>query len=90
MTTPACTHPNFAADCKVMRFEGTGRFALEVTVKCTACESPFQFLGLPPGYNYEGPTVSLDGLEANLPICAEGLRPNPLQHLQGQTVNAVN
>lgn len=81
---------SFNAECRVARIEDVGRFMLEVQVKCTECGQPFQFLGLTPGFNFEGPTVSLDGLEANLPITPQGQQPNPLQALMGYTVAGVN
>jgi hypothetical protein len=81
---------NFKADCSVCRLEDSGRFMLEVRVHCIECGKPFQFLGLQPGLNFEGATVSLDGLEANLAICPEGQRPNPMQGLMGYTVQGTN
>lgn len=89
-TPPACPHMNFGADCRVARLEDSGRFMLEVSVRCLDCGQPFQFLGLPPGLKLNGATVSLDGLEANIAICPQGARPNPLQGLQGYTVEGFN
>lgn len=86
----ACKHMAFDAQCRIARVEDVGRFVLEVHVKCTECGTPFQFQGMAPGFNYEAPTVSLDGLEANLPIFPQGARPNPLQGLMGYTVKATN
>lgn len=76
-----CAHHNFDADCKVCRLEDSGQFMLEVRVKCLECGAPFQFLGLEPGLDLQGARVSLDGLEANLAICPEGVTPNPLQRM---------
>jgi len=90
MSAKPCTHQNFDASCRVARLEDTGRFMLEVTVHCTDCKRPFQFLGLQPGLNFDGATVSLDGLEANLAICPQGQRPNPFQVLQGYTIRGTN
>lgn len=90
MSTGSCAHHNFDATCRVARLEDTGRFVLEVTVKCTDCGRPFQFLGLQPGLNFDGATVSLDGLEANLAICPEGQRPSPVQELMGDTIKGTN
>ena len=52
--------------------------------------TPFQFLGLPPGLNLEGATVSIDGLEANIAICPRGQRPNPMQGLMGYELRGFN
>ena len=83
-----CQHHNFHCLCKVGRMEDTGRFMLEVTVKCTDCGKPFQFLGLRPGLDFDGARVSLDALELNVGICPQGARPSPLQGMmRGYDVN---
>lgn len=84
-----CKHLNFDARCRVARLEDTGRYMLEVKVSCAECSTPFQFAGLPPGLNFDGATVSLDGLEANLAIYPEGQQPNPLQKLMGYTAEQL-
>lgn len=81
---------NFDATVRVARIEDIGRFVAEVRIRCLECGKPFQFVGLNSGFNYDGPTVSLDGLEANLPICPEGAQPTPLQGLMGYTVKGTN
>lgn len=86
----SCKHLNFHADCKVARIEDLGRFVLEVRVRCVDCKKPFQFVGVEPGFNYNAPTVSLDGLEGNFPITPEGQQPNPLQAAMGYTVKGMN
>lgn len=85
-----CLHRNFAAKVSVARIEDIGRFVAEVRIHCTECNTPFQFFGVAPGFNYDAPTVSIDGLEANLPICAQGTTPTPLQGLQGYTIKGHN
>lgn len=85
-----CEHFNFDASVRVARLEDIGRFMAEVRIVCKDCGVPMQFMGLPTGLNFGGPTVSLDGLEANLAIYPEGQRPNPLQELMGYTVKAHN
>lgn len=86
----ACPHMNFDATVRVARIEDIGRFVAEVRIHCIECKAPFQFAGIEPGFNYEAPTVSLDGLEANLPIFPQGQRPTPLQGLMGYTVEGHN
>lgn len=77
----ACPHMNFAADVRVARLEDTGRFNAEVRIRCAECGKPFQFLGLEPGVDLDAARVSLDGLEANLAISPEGVKPNPFQRI---------
>lgn len=85
-----CKHTRFDAQVRVARIEDAGRFMAEIWISCLDCGVPMQFMGLEPGLNYDGATVSLDGLEANIGIHPRGLRPNPLQKLIGYTVKNHN
>ena len=85
-----CKHMNFDAKVGVARIEDVGRFMAEIRIHCLDCGEPFQFLGLQPGMNYDGATVSLDGLEASIGICQQGHQPTPLQGLIGYTINGTN
>jgi hypothetical protein len=76
-----CRHEDFKANVRVARLEDSGRFMAEITVRCSQCDKPFQFLGLEPGVDLDGARVSIDGLEANIAIAPEGARPNPLQRM---------
>lgn len=76
-----CKHFNFAAKVIVARLEDTGKFMADVTVKCADCDKPFLFVGLEPGLNMRGPTVSIDGTEARFPIAPEGVEPSPFQRM---------
>jgi len=67
-----CEHHNFAANVAVNRMEDTGQFAADVTIRCTDCNLPFQFIGLPTGLNLEGAAVSVDATEARLAIVPYG------------------
>lgn len=78
-----CEHHNFDATVRVARIEDKGRFMAEIQIKCADCGIPMQFMGLEPGLNFDGATVSLGGLEANIGIHPQGKRPNPLQKLMG-------
>ena len=86
----SCEHKNFFAAVKVARVEDVGRFVAEITVHCADCDTPFQFMGVTPGFSYEGPRVSIDGLEAHLPICPQGTQPTPMQGLQGYDIKGHN
>lgn len=86
----SCKHLSFDADVRVARIEDKGRFMAEIRIRCRDCMTPMQFMGLEPGLNFDGATVSLDGLEANIGIHPEGQRPNPLQKLMGYSVKNHN
>ena len=85
-----CQHMNFEASVNVARIEDKGRFLAEIRIRCKDCGTQFQFMGLKPGFDYNGATVSLDGLEANIGIHPEGVRPNPLQELMGYRFEITN
>jgi hypothetical protein len=76
-----CAHKDFSARVDVIRLEDTGRFMAEVTVHCTECKKPFQFLGVETGFNFHTPTVSIDGLKVSLPISPEGMEQSPFQKM---------
>jgi hypothetical protein len=77
----ACKHEQFHSAIKVARFEDTGGFMAEITIECSECHTPMQFLGLQPGLDMQGATVSLDELELRIAICPQGSKPNPLQRM---------
>lgn len=70
-----CGHHDFHAQCHFIRLEDIGKFMLEIRIRCTECETPFQFVGLPAGLNLSGATVSVDGLEGNFAIAPAGTVP---------------
>lgn len=90
MSTAMCEHKNFDASVRVVRIEDKGRFMAEIRITCLDCGTPMQFMGLEPGLNFDGATVSLDGMEANIGIHPLGQRPNPLQKLMGYSLAAHN
>lgn len=86
MPNSTCEHLDFHASVDVGRLtsvEGgpVTSFVADITVQCSQCGKPFQFLGLAPGVDTQGARVSLDGLETRIAITPEGVRPNPLQRL---------
>lgn len=86
----SCKHMNFEADVQVARIEDQGRFVAEIHIRCRDCGTPFQFMGLKPGFDFDGATVSLDGLEANIGIHPRGARPNPMQEMLGYSFKSTN
>lgn len=85
-----CEHKNFDANVRVARIEDKGRFMAEIRITCKDCGEPFQFMGLEPGLNFDGATVSLDGQEANIGICPQGVRPTPFQRLMGYSITRAD
>lgn len=85
-----CKHNSFKSAVRIARIENTGRFMAEIRITCQDCGTPMQFMGLEPGLNFDGATVSLDGLEANIGIHPKGLRPDPLQALMGYSFKNYN
>ena len=63
--------------------EDTGRYMVDLSIRCMECGTPFQFLGLPLGLNFDGATMSLDGQEAHLAIAPVGRVMRPLEGLTG-------
>lgn len=86
----SCKHMNFEAFVQVSRIEDQGRFVAEIRIRCKDCEAPFQFMGLKPGFDFDGATVSLDGLEANIGISPRGAMPNPIQEMLGYRFKSTN
>lgn len=68
-----CLHENFAVKADVTRLSDTdggpvNGFTTDITVKCSDCEMPFQWVGLKRGASFAEPMVSVDGLELRAPI----------------------
>lgn len=67
-----CSHNSFEADVTVNRIEDIGRFMADVTIKCVECGTPFRFIGLPAGMDYNSPCVSVDAQQLRAPIAPKG------------------
>lgn len=80
---PRCKHETFTAKVNVSRIVDKGLFSADVTIHCSQCGLPFQFLGLSPGWAAGGAAVSVDGTEARLAIAPKGSRPSPLHQMGG-------
>ena len=73
MTRPTCEHMNFRSHVNIGRLtKGDGgpvtHYTADVTIFCADCEMPFRFVGLPAGYHFAEPRVSIDRLELRAPI----------------------
>lgn len=75
-----CAHKDFSAWVNVFRLEDTGRFSADIRIKCSECDEPFRFLGVPGGLSPYEPRVSIDGLELRAPIEPQGT-PTLLSHV---------
>jgi hypothetical protein len=73
-----CQHMNFEARANISRCQRSETdptimaYFCELTVRCTLCGAPFEFIGLPMGLSPGGPRCSVDGHEARLPIKPKG------------------
>lgn len=69
-----CRHEDFVSHSRAIRVEesepgsSTVRYRVELDVMCQECKMPFVFVGLKPGYNVNGPTTDVDGVELRIPI----------------------
>lgn len=78
-----CKHFNFISQTSVVRlFEEespdivTG-FSADIRIKCADCGMPFEFIGLPGGYNPGRPMTSFDATELRAPIKPSS---DPVEH----------
>lgn len=63
-----CEHMNFKATVAVGRISETEggpitSYCADVRVECAGCGLKFRFVGLPYGYHFRQPTLSIDGTE---------------------------
>lgn len=69
----SCPHDTFQVSANVGRLtKGDGGpvtgYTADITVRCTQCNLPFRFIGLPAGTHHSEPRVNLDGTELRAPI----------------------
>ena len=72
-----CKHENFTARVNVGRLLHDGRedpsaFVAEIKINCVECGLPFEFLGVPMGYQPGATRVSPDGLELRAALKPQG------------------
>lgn len=69
-----CVHENFRVVANIARCTRSDEdptvvaYYCELTVKCTVCDRPFEFIGLPMGMSPGEARCSVDGQEARMPI----------------------
>lgn len=81
-----CAHEAFEGNNAVNRMTDTGQFMFDVTIRCSQCGLPFQFIGLALGLDLSGAAMSVDGLTAHLTIVPQGSSPHPLSGVHGFTM----
>ena len=92
MSEEACKHEFEAIEVEVINDPITPAYwQLIVSVKCTTCDKPFKFLGLPIGSDPEGATIDCLGTEVRLGMAApeQSVRFAPtvgLRRVPGETV----
>lgn len=66
-----CDHKNFTTQVNTTRLTDKGNvtgYTTDITIHCSDCLKPFQWIGVPMGYSAGQPMVSVDGLELRAPI----------------------
>lgn len=69
----SCAHEDFMATVDVGRLSNEeggpiNGYTFEARIKCTQCNLPFRFIGLPAGNHFAEPRVNIDGTELRAPI----------------------
>ena len=83
----SCEHADFIATVNIDRITDVERFAANVEVCCSACAERFVFIGMRAGVLPDEPTVSVDGLQARLPMRPAAGKPGGI--MAGYTVRGT-
>lgn len=78
-----CAHNQFKTVGRVARLtDGDGGpvtgYAVDFTVTCVECGTPFCFIGMDAGSSPRKPMVSVDATEVRMPIAPQGTTPSAL------------
>lgn len=67
-----CDHDHFQIEATTDRIEDVNpkAFYANIRLRCTDCETPFHFIGLPYGLSPNEPRIEVGGLELRAPIAA--------------------
>ena len=63
-----CQHEAFHGQFDIKRMADTGDILAEIQIRCTQCNTPFRFKGVPAGVHFEHPTVTITGEQLLAPI----------------------
>lgn len=66
--------------------EDVGRYTADIRITCSACLTPFRFLGLPIGLDLTGAAVSPDGTEGRFSLAPGKEPPPPIDGVQGFSI----
>ena len=89
-----CEHFNFNVHAEVGRLTESDSdptviaYTCGLTVLCRDCGQKFEFIGLPLGFSHYHPTVSMDGLKAEIPLMIPGKPPRA--GLPGYSVKQIH
>lgn len=72
MSTDTCKHTDHHVDVDVSYMEDSGHWIASFKLRCSQCNEPYRFLGLPAGMSFTHPTVSITGTELHVPMEPEG------------------
>lgn len=69
----ACPHEDFDADVDINRLTGDDgvtviSYSADIRVRCTACDEPFRWVGVPAGMSPARPMCSADEMELHAPL----------------------
>ena len=86
MTPADCPHEAFDVKASVHRMtDGDGgpvtNYLAEIEIRCTVCDLPFHFVGVPAGYSPRHPMVNVGATMLNAPIVpGEGPIPSSVEY----------
>lgn len=78
-TLDSCPHTKFRAHVQVHKFSDGSNLVVELTVKCSQCGEPIQFVGLDPISSLQKPYMSLNGRTAYIPGAYFSMSLTPLE-----------
>lgn len=64
----SCTHTELNSEVRVQHLADTGRFIVELELRCVLCGIPFQFMGAPTGLSMSRPTVNVPATTLHVPV----------------------
>ncbi len=72
----ACLHEDIAAEVAIRTSAVNNIHNLRLSAHCRACGAKMKFLGMLFGNSPNQPTMTQDGLQANIPLLVSGEKPS--------------